>query len=514
MARTLVVCCDGTWSTPVDDTNVRRFHDALATSPTQQPQYFSGVGTRGNPLSRLVDGVTGAGLPETIRAAYRWIADVWAPGDRLVLVGFSRGAFTVRSLVGMLTRCGLARFPAGASEAERDATVDHVYREGYRRRRAAPGVDTWPGFGPDDVAPIDFLGVWDTVGALGVPRNFGLLSSLVGSARYAFHDTGLDDDVRHARQALALDEQRGAYVPAVWAAPVEGRHLSVVQQWFPGGHGDVGGGNPSHGLSDGALRWLAAEAAATVGLEWDVDLADPAVAPGDPLAPDDAAVTGLDRYLAPRPRTVPRVVEGAPDVHPSAVERRARRVPPYRPGVVPGDGAPGAATGTVAAGEPWSETGLFLTPGRWRVALVPADATWTARGAAVGVTGASRSPLRWPWRDVPAWTLGTLLGGVRAAIRAVTSPSAQVAGAPRVAGARWMALVLAVANDVLHPDGSRTEGTTVPIGEDGTVELDVPRPGYLFGFANEAWTASGRLDGTVTLSVWRLTGSSGSSPSS
>ena len=115
MARTLVVCCDGTWQTAADRTNVRRFHDALAVTPTQVPQYFSGVGTLGNPLARLVDGVVGTGLAETVRAAYRWVADTWEPDDRLVLVGFSRGAFTVRSLVGMLTRCGLARFPDGAT---------------------------------------------------------------------------------------------------------------------------------------------------------------------------------------------------------------------------------------------------------------------------------------------------------------------------------------------------------------------------------------------------------------
>jgi uncharacterized protein (DUF2235 family) len=257
--RRLVVCCDGTWNTPSDATNVRRLFDRLATTDTQRPHYFPGVGTAGNPLRRALDGAFGVGLSENVREVYRWIADVWVPGDELVFVGFSRGAFTVRSTVGMLTRCGLVRFDPDSDDAARDAVVERVFTEGYRERGdlSGSGLTFQPGFGPDDAAPVAFLGVWDTVGALGVPRTFGLLSTLLGRDDNAFHDLVLAPDVRHARQALALDERRGPYVPAAWATPPPGRHASFAQLWFPGGHSDVGGGHTNTDLSDGALRWMA-----------------------------------------------------------------------------------------------------------------------------------------------------------------------------------------------------------------------------------------------------------------
>ncbi|WP_433029752.1 phospholipase effector Tle1 domain-containing protein [Actinomycetospora sp. CA-053990] len=264
--RRLVVSCDGTWNTATDDTNVARLHARLATADDQLPRYFPGVGTDGGPLRRVLDGALGTDLGEHVREVYRWLAETFRPGDELVLLGFSRGAFTVRSTVGMLAQCGLVAFSPDQDDATRTAVVARVFTEGYRAKGdlSGAGIAFHPGFGPDDTAPVAFLGVWDTVGALGIPRTFGLLSGLTGRAGVAFHDLELAPDVRHARQGLAADERRGPYVPSAWPTPPPGRHASFAQVWFPGGHGDVGGGKPETGLSDGALRWMVEELDATV----------------------------------------------------------------------------------------------------------------------------------------------------------------------------------------------------------------------------------------------------------
>jgi hypothetical protein len=501
VTRRLVVCCDGTWNTASDDTNVRRLYERLATTDDQLPQYFEGLGADGNPVSRLLDGAFGVGLAEAVREVYRWLAETFRPGDELVLLGFSRGAFTVRSVVGMLAQCGLVAFGPDQDDAEREATVERVFLEGYRAKRdlSGSGLAFHPGFGPDDRAPVAFLGVWDTVGALGVPRTFGLLSGLVGRASVEFHDLELAPDVRHARQAVALDERRGPYVPSVWPTPPPGRHDSFAQVWFPGGHGDVGGGEPATGLSDGALRWMIDELDATVAPRWRADA--PELPAGDPCAPADDGVDGLWRVLSPRPRSAPHVVEGAPDVSASAVARRAagregELDPPYRRGRVLGVGE--SAEVAVDAAEPWVETGLYLEPGRYALAV---SGRWRDHGAPSPGTGASP----WPVTSWPSYTVGTALDAVRRVVELATgNPRSDVVGSRRVPEARWMELVAAVADDVVAVDGTVREGTTVPIGHTGERELTAPRGGYLYAFANDAWSGYASNGGAVALRVTRV----------
>jgi hypothetical protein len=499
VTRRLVVCCDGTWNTATDRTNVGRLYDRLATTDDQLPRYFEGLGTEGGPVRKVLDGAFGVGLPEAIREIYRWLADEFRPGDELVLLGFSRGAFTVRSTVGMLAQCGLVAFSADQDDAARDAVVDRVFREGYRAKRPLLDLTFHPGFAPDDRAPIAFLGVWDTVGALGVPRTFGLLSGLSGNDRVEFHDLELAPDVRHARQAVALDERRGPYVPSVWTTPPPDRHTTFAQVWFPGGHGDVGGGKPETGLSDGALRWMIDELDATIAPRWDAGGGTGQARPdGDPCVPLDDGVDGVWRVLSPRPRTAPHVVEGALDVSASAVARqRCRLDPPYRPGRVLAAGE--SAEVAVGADEPWVETGLYLLPGRYELTV---SGTWRDHGAASPGTGASP----WPVLSWPSYAVGTVLDGVRRAVERVTgNPRSDIVGSRRVPEAAWLELVAAVADDVVDLDGTVREGTTVPIGTSGTRELATPRGGYLYAFANDAWTGYGTNAGAVSLRVVRVT---------
>jgi hypothetical protein len=487
-----VVCCDGTWETPAERTNVSLVAEALAESDEQVVHYFSGVGTGTDPISRVLQGGLGLGLNDRIREAYTWLAQTWRPGDVVVLLGFSRGAFTVRSLAGMLAACGLVAFGPDDTPRARARLVRRVFRDGYQRRRPLDGVAFLPGFAPTDTAPIAFVGVWDTVGALGIPRTFGLLSTLVSRHIQGFHDLRLAPDVRHARQALALDERRGPFRPAVWATPASGVHESFVQLWFPGVHGDVGGSQDRpRALSDLTLRWMTEEATAAVGLTWTTA---PPGGPGDPLGPLDPGPGGLWRYLDPRPRSVPHVVEGAPDVHPSAMARRAAAlVPPYRPGRVPEPGRPNGCP--VPANDPWAETGLYLPAGRYTLTT---SGSWSDHGASTTPAGFAR----WPWRAWPDYALGAVLAAYRRVVRRYTSRSADALDAPR-RDARRMALVAAVANDLRHPDGALDEGTVVTVGVDGTAELEIGWPGYLYAFANDSWFGYGGNRGAATLTVTR-----------
>ncbi|NMO92509.1 phospholipase effector Tle1 domain-containing protein [Actinomycetospora sp. TBRC 11914] len=490
--RRLVVCCDGTWETPKQRTNVSLVADALAQGPDQVVRYFPGVGTGADPVTRVLEGGLGLGLDVRIREAYTWLAETWRPGDVVVLLGFSRGAFTVRSLAGMLAACGLVAVAPGDSRRARDRLVRRVFRDGYQRGRPLDGLAFQPGFAPEDTAPIALVGVWDTVGALGIPRTFGLLSALLSRRIEGFHDLRLARDVRHARQALALDERRGPFQPAVWAEPAPGTHESFVQLWFAGTHGDVGGSQDQpRGLSDLTLRWMTEEATAAVGLTW---RDGPPGGAGDPLGHLDPGPDGMWRYLAPRPRTVPRVAEGAPDVHPSAVARRAAGlVPPYRPGRVPEPGVPVDAV--VAADAPWVETGLYLPAGRYTLTTA---GSWSDHGASTGPAGFAR----WPWRAWPDYALGAVLAVYRRVVRRCTSRSADALAAPR-RDTRRMALVAAVADDLRHPDGSLDEGTVVSVGRDGTATLELCRPGYLYAYANDSWLGYGRNRGAATLTVTR-----------
>ena len=270
MPRRLVVCADGTWNTQEGrgvaeppPTNVvklaRAVRPVAADGSTQIVYYHEGVGN-GSPLLRFLGGVAGYGLSRNIRDCYRFLVDNYMPGDQLYFFGFSRGAYTVRSLVGMIRNSGLLKgehahligkaydLYRGRSTSSHPNSVDSkAFREAYSH----------------DVE-IECLGVWDSVGALGLPT-FGPLGRRL-ARKYAFHDVRLSGHVRHAYHALAIDEQRKPFLPAIWEVDTPGQ--DVEQVWFAGVHSNVGGGYPDCGLSDVALQWMLDKAAA-LGLEFD-----------------------------------------------------------------------------------------------------------------------------------------------------------------------------------------------------------------------------------------------------
>lgn len=264
MPKRLVVCCDGTWNTPDQasdgkacPTNVTKValsvaeHDA--TGMRQVLYYHPGVGAGVGGWDHLRGGAFGVGLSRNILDTYRFLVANYAPGDELFFFGFSRGAFTARSTAGFVRNCGILRKEC----ADR---VDEAYAL-YRSREAHPrGVQaTLFRRSYSDEPPVRFIGVWDTVGSLGVP-NVGLGLAKLFNRRWRFHDTDLSTKVEAAFQALAIDERRRPFRPSVWTQQPEAKNQQLEQVWFSGVHCDVGGGYADASLADVALMWMVEKA--------------------------------------------------------------------------------------------------------------------------------------------------------------------------------------------------------------------------------------------------------------
>ena len=502
--RHLVVCCDGTWNTPEQaqggvptPTNVVRLHNALEKSPEQLLYYHPGVGTGPGLVDRLRGGGLGTGLEANIKSAYSWLATNYRPGDAICLFGFSRGAYTVRSLAGMLAACGLEQFTPDVPPSERWTRIDTLYDEVYRPAHRRAGVPPKP---PHPLVPIRFLGVWDTVGALGIPDSLGWVSLFDVEDRHRFHDTRLNRLVQHARHAVALDETRGPFTPTLWTdlPPVDGPDRSVRQVWFPGNHGDVGGGHLQTGLSDGALAWMIEEATGCTGLAFRKDVVDQVRPdPGDVLHDD---CTGFYLHLAPGPRAVPLIDQkhSAAVVHESAFARYARPpivTGPYRPSRVLTVG--GHANLDVFAGQRWNATGMYLEPGRYSFS---GHGEWLDRGQPVGPAGTHDG--RFSLSEVFQMA-GSFVGWWQERFRDLSGNDAAVFfSAPRVTGVPWMSLIGVVAATQVDHDGVQQPYQPFVIGTG--CEHQVERPGYLYAFANDAWGFYDNNKGSVTLTITRM----------
>ncbi len=251
--KRLVLCCDGTWSSPWQGrpTNVIHFYNSVAERDAegvrQVKDYRRGVGT--TPMERLRGGLFGYGLSREVRNAYAWVVETFEPGDEIWALGFSRGAFTARSTVGLIRKAGVLR-------REESGRVDEAYAL-YRRRDVRPADPEPTAFREaySHVTRVRFVGVWDTVGALGIPElGIGLLDRL--NRKWAFHDTQLSSYVDAACHAVAVDERRKPFAPTLWE-PSEAEEQTVEQVWFTGCHSDIGGGTEGDdGLADLTLWWM------------------------------------------------------------------------------------------------------------------------------------------------------------------------------------------------------------------------------------------------------------------
>ncbi|WP_142781906.1 DUF2235 domain-containing protein [Agrobacterium sp. T29] len=513
----LIVFCDGTWNTPdqVEDglpspTNVVKLRNALAPADKdgreQRVYYHPGVGTDGGWWGRVAGGGMGTGLDRNIMSAYNWLARNYRDGAKIWLFGFSRGAYTVRSLGGMISRCGLLD-PTKLRELAIWDNVGSLF-ENYRTPEGkAKPVTATKGLPYHGVAtgqktkhsvPIHFIGVWDTVGALGVPDDLALLNLLDDPAKHSFHDTELSPVVAHARHAIAIDERRQSFMPTLWTN-VEDRP-TVRQIWFPGVHADVGGGYGRAGLSDGALDWMVEEAKGQ-GLHFRKGLEKQLAA--DPLGLLHDSVTGVFKALRTRPRAVPIFAESSKMLHRSAWERHDN------PPLAQGDywkthrlEAGQTKEVDVFARERWNSTGLFLEAG--------VTYRFSAKGEWVdgGITAPPAGTNDGKFQLGEAVQFASSLWGKGEQVLTKLTGNHQVDFwyTKREEAAPWFALIGMVANGVLPEMEPEDRLSFAPheIFEIGAKRSFTPRgSGYLYAFANDAWQAYENNRGSVRLTVER-----------
>lgn len=336
MAKQIVVCMDGTWNDPVARTNVYRLFQMLPGDERLVEEdgpirshlvkrgdalaafYIESIGNGGR-TQGLLGGTQGIGLHDCMIDAYLLVSRVYERGDKIWLFGFSRGAWAARCLGAFIARSGLIP----VANADGDGAADEAekvwlnYKEGRGVKR---GGRFWR---YNDQTPIRMIGVWDTVGELGVPEFNGLHLVDRDELRYLkFTDRELSPRVEHGRQALAIDEERADFPPTLWD-----EREGIKQVWFPGAHGDVGGGYDNHGLADTALEWMVQEVNdLAAGLHLSPGQLSEALAP-DPL--EDRH----DETRGPVWRTRPSKEREVPDdaeLHPGVLQRLRERAD-YRP---------------------------------------------------------------------------------------------------------------------------------------------------------------------------------------
>lgn len=331
MSKKVIFCADGTWNTPhgpaemPDDTNVRKLYLLLVDDASQLKYYDSGVGTDGTPFEHFFGGTMGEGLFEKVQDGYGLVSYVWDPGDEIYIFGFSRGAYTARSLAGMLAAFGV---PTKNLDNQTVRRVFDAYRISDRDQRKAAKDQLSLEYALVDVK-VRMLGVWDTVGALGVP---GHLFDNFDQAKYGFLDTTLNPCIQNAIHAISLDERRAAFSPTLWTnqdGSARNNDAQVQQVWFPGVHCDVGGSYAQCELSNITLRWMI-DNARNCGLVFDEQAVQKCLPPKyKPLGPAHDEWK-LIPWGLPKSRVAPPNA-----VLSNTVEVRLNRDASYRPTALP-----------------------------------------------------------------------------------------------------------------------------------------------------------------------------------
>ena len=363
--KNIAIFCDGTWnkSDAPHPTNVVRLaqsvhHFAEDGTTPQIIIYLEGVGSgRGagrvaKTLDKTLGGILGWGLLENIEEAYRALIFNYEPGDRIFLFGFSRGAYTARSLAGLIRKSGILR----PSDVHRIDEAIALYKLAgkknkpdephilVKRAELSPHVATSKkdAHSRDVEVPvlsIAYLGVWDTVGALGVPSAIPVLAKPLNK-KYNFHDHELSSSVSAARHAVAIDERRKTFPPTIWKnidtlnarfpAPLP----SYQELWFAGDHGSVGGGGAHEGLSNITMDFIA-EGATLAGLHVDESLLAYRMTEADCQAPTDSfKKLGLGARLLRSWNTDREQLQRAEDVADAALWRVRLMGNGYAPGTL------------------------------------------------------------------------------------------------------------------------------------------------------------------------------------
>jgi uncharacterized protein (DUF2235 family) len=290
--KNIVLCSDGTGNTAIKarGTNVFKLYEAVDIQghkydQTLVPQvafYDDGVGTSSLAPLKLIGGAFGYGFRKNVKELYTELIHVYEPGDHIFLFGFSRGAYTVRALSGLIQYCGIVDVKKVSHEVLQQRVNEcwtAFRREAFQRvteterrknqpssdmvqqdraRREACGAIIHDEYVPDGAVTIDFVGVWDTVGAVGMPfEELRDLFNWIYPMR--FSELTPSSRITRACHALSIDDDRRTFYPELWNE--KGIPANQVDQvWFAGVHSNVGGGYVKHGMSLVALDWMMAEA--------------------------------------------------------------------------------------------------------------------------------------------------------------------------------------------------------------------------------------------------------------
>ena len=342
--KRIVICGDGTWNERdrLDKrtgtrrpTNVTKMARAVRprddNGVSQVVYYHAGVGT-GGPLDSLTGGAFGEGMEQNIREMYRFIVYNYEPGDELFLFGFSRGAYTVRSLAGFLHFAGLVSKSEDyyvpdlyqcylGGQGEGTPPWNHLFVDPSRRSSKPRLVDR-----RTQSPTVQMIGVWDTVGSLGPPGLLGQAARALGVRKHDYHAVGLNPLIRNAAHALAIDERRKPFQPTLFE---RGNWTGALDQaWFAGVHTDIGGGYEEDSLANHTLHWMA-ELAGQRGLALDAEYLEPFGSNAQAAMHD--SMSAMYRVAGPYERPIGAQPDTEETVHPSALDRLNAKVNNYQP---------------------------------------------------------------------------------------------------------------------------------------------------------------------------------------
>ncbi|MBI3598317.1 MAG: DUF2235 domain-containing protein [Nitrospirae bacterium] len=357
MAKNIILLSDGTGNSNIKDrgTNVFKLYEAIdlnCSSPKQVAFYDDGVGTEKFKPIQIVGSAFGFGLAHNVKALYKHLAQIYTPRDKIFMFGFSRGAFTVRTLAGFISKEGILNINQYANDVTLDSAVSYLY-ENYRFQNTAflekvlkklplprKKIQTPITYTNEELELekndnrlIEFIGVWDTVDAVGLPFDEATLFWNKFIFRFKFSNRILHSRVKKACHALAIDEERSSFHPLLWE-----NDSRIEQVWFPGVHSNVGGGYPQQGLSLVALDWMM-EKAATAGLKFIPTYRQ--FVRDQEYAFDKLydSRSGLGMYYRYKPRNIAEICSAnkitTPKIHMSAFQRIAAGIFGYAPGNFP-----------------------------------------------------------------------------------------------------------------------------------------------------------------------------------
>lgn len=331
MPKKIIIFFDGTWNTPDvkseikgnKSTNVWKLYSFINAADengtAQEKWYDKGVGTAW--YDRISGGAFGVGLSENILDGYRQLVNTYDAGDLVYIFGFSRGAYTARSLVGLIRNAGLLK-PEHIDLTNEAYGLYRTRDEGADSDRAKLFRDNF-----SRTITIHMLGIWDTVGALGIPlESFNWFNR----SYYEFHDTELSSIVHNAYHALAIDEWRKNYECTLWE-PKSKPNQRVEQVWFSGAHANIGGGYADSSLSNIALVWMANKAIECgLGLDTKKIPSPPKTTIPTTNSYKEFLGGAYSQFNRPHYRDIGKTAFGQESIDPS-VEERLKHDPEYKP---------------------------------------------------------------------------------------------------------------------------------------------------------------------------------------